>query len=66
MLLHLAVFGVLWERSRTAATTSLRGPLLRVATAALLCLLLAGAGGLLIRHRDQAGVPVAAALSELR
>jgi uncharacterized membrane protein YphA (DoxX/SURF4 family) len=59
MLLHLGIFSVLWERSRT---TALRGPLLRVATAALICLLLAGAGGLLVRHRDQARVPVAAVL----
>lgn len=62
MLLHLGVFSVLWERRRTAATTSLRGPLLRVAVVALICLLLAGAGGLLIRHRGQAGVPVAVTL----
>jgi len=60
MLLHLGVFSVLWERSRMAATASLKGPLLRVAAAALICLLLAGAGGFLIRHRDQARVPMAA------
>ena len=62
MLLRLGVFSVLWERKRSATTASLRGPLLRVAAAALLCLLMACAGGLLIRHRDQARVPVAAAL----
>lgn len=65
MLLRLGVFSVLWERSRPAAATSLRGPLLRVAAAALICLLIAGAGGLLLRHRDQALVPVAAALRPL-
>jgi uncharacterized membrane protein YphA (DoxX/SURF4 family) len=62
MLLRLGIFSVLWERKRGAVTATLRGPLLRVAAAALLCLLLAGAGGLLIRHRDQARVPVAAVL----
>jgi uncharacterized membrane protein YphA (DoxX/SURF4 family) len=62
MLLRLGVFAVLWERSRTAKTTSLRWPLLRLAAAALICLLLAGAGGLLIRHRALAAVPVAAML----
>jgi uncharacterized membrane protein YphA (DoxX/SURF4 family) len=62
MLLRLGVFSVLWERKRSDTAASLRGPLLRVGAAALLCLLLAGAGGLLIRHRDYAIVPVAATL----
>ena len=62
MLLRLGIFAVLWERSRTEKTTSLRWPLLRLAAAALICLLLAGAGGLLIRHRALAAVPVAAML----
>jgi hypothetical protein len=62
MLLRLGVFAVLWERNRTAKTTSLRWPLVRLAAAALICLLLAGAGGLLIRHRALAAVPVAAFL----
>jgi uncharacterized membrane protein YphA (DoxX/SURF4 family) len=62
MLLHLGIFSVLWQRSRSAATASLRGPLLRVTAAALLCLLIASAGGFLIRHREYAIVPVAAVL----
>ena len=62
MLLRLGVFSVLSERSRTATTASFRWPLLRLAAAALICLLIAGAGGLLIRHRDYAIVPVAATL----
>jgi uncharacterized membrane protein YphA (DoxX/SURF4 family) len=61
MLLRLGVFAVLWEGNRTAKTTSLRWPLVRLAAAALICLLLAGAGGLLIRHRTLAVVPVASA-----
>jgi uncharacterized membrane protein YphA (DoxX/SURF4 family) len=59
MLLRLGVFAVLWEGSRAAKTMSLRWPLVRLAAAALICLLLAGAGGLLIRHRALAAVPVA-------
>ena len=62
MLLRLGIFAVLWERSRTAKATSLRWPLMRLAAAALICLLLAGAGSLLIRHRTLAVVPVAAML----
>src|ERR1700742_1618975 len=62
MLLRLGVFAVLWERNRTAKTTSLRWPLLRLAAAALICLLLAGAGGLLMRHRTLAVEPVASAV----
>ncbi len=62
MLLHLGVFSVLWERGRSSATASLRGPLLRVTTAALICLLLACAGGFLIRHREYVIVPVAAVI----
>jgi uncharacterized membrane protein YphA (DoxX/SURF4 family) len=61
-LLHLGIFSVLWQRSRSTATSSLRWRLLRVAGAALLCLLIAGAGGFLIRHREYAIVPVAGAL----
>ena len=33
MLLRLGIFAVLWERSRTEKTTSLRWPLLRLAIA---------------------------------
>lgn len=64
MLLHLGIFSVLWQRSRTPATTSLRWSLLRVAAAALTGLLLAGSGGLLIRHRHYAIVPVAATVRQ--